>query len=538
MWPQECSTEKVNAACTVTIDRSYPVALPTIQMRKGQVVKVVIKSPLPFETLTLDLQSAQALAGTDQTAGFVTGALPQLKGALVQTTFAQKFVAENHILAIDGGGELPSVTAYKAAYEGFNNELTSFVNDVSAIYAQLNEAIGPLSPATLSDRTKRPSGSPVTGNVPLPWNPAQYGEWKDYIICEITGETCKKFVSDGVGGPDIYPKADLPTIKPLLARATALSNETTSTCSTTTPRPLACYIGDIKTAVSNLPDDEKKKLDDYMKTLDRDSAAFTADNTSIGSLIKDLGTYYANVKTSQNMGLVNPLALGEIGDPLDAKNGRNTNLAKFLGRQAVFSVNAVNEVATFTPSVPGSSAKKSVLSITVLYADPIFEASAGVFFSTLPNRSFANQTKVSGDPPVQGDVIITQTISRPTIVPYAGANWRLMPTFAWPDQRRGAVYLTGAVGLNANNAMVEFGVGPSISWRAVMFSTLYHWGHDVRLTQGEYVGQIWCNQTAAHDNILKCSGSPPAPSTEKYWTGAFGFGVSVRVPSLFSAAGK
>ena len=55
---KECSTEIVNADCTVTIDRSYPVVLPTIQMRPGAVVKVRIVHSLPFETLSLDLQSA------------------------------------------------------------------------------------------------------------------------------------------------------------------------------------------------------------------------------------------------------------------------------------------------------------------------------------------------------------------------------------------------------------------------------------------------------------------------------------------------
>jgi hypothetical protein len=540
LFAQECSTEKVNKSCIVTIDRSYPVALPTIQMRKGQVVQVIIKNPLPFETLTLDLQTAQALAGTDQTAGFVTGALPQLKGALVQTTFAQKFVAENQIQAIDGGSEPKIVTEYKNAYEQFNADLISFVDDVSSVYAQLNEAIGPISPTALSDKTTRQADSIVKGNVPIPWNPRQYQEWKGYLICEMTGETCKLFQFDKSPPPGMYLKTDLPAIKPLLARAALLSNKTATPCPTTRPPvlPLACYIVDIQEEVAKLTPPEQNKFADYLKTLDRDSATIAADNTSIAALVKDLGTYYANVKASQNMASMDPINLGAIPDPLDEKNERNTNLARFLGRQAVFSVNSVNEVATFAASVPGSSAKKSVLTITVLYADPIFEASAGVFFSTLANRSFANLTKVSGDPPVQGDVVITQTVSRPTIVPYAGANWRVLPTFAWPDKRRGAIYLTGAVGLNANNALVEFGAGPSISWRAVMFSALYHWGHDVRLTQGEYEGQIWCNQTTAHDNIPKCSGSPPAPSTEKYWRGAFGLGVSVRVPSLFSAAGK
>jgi hypothetical protein len=538
---EECSTEKVNRDCTVTIDRFYPVALPTIQMRKGQLVHVVIRNPFPFETLTLDLQSAQALAGTDQTAGFVTGALPQLKGSLVQTTYFQQYVEKFGVKTADGGEELESIKKYREAYASFSKELNSFVDDVSAVYSQINEVISPISPLALKEKTQRLPGATVKGNVPLPWKADKYQEWKDYLTCEMTGETCDLFESSDTRK---YPEAEMPQIRNLLARAALLNNKTVATCPDPKPpdpakQPLVCYMNAVKKEISALPQEEQSvKFGDYLKTLDRDSAVFAADNTSIIALIKDLSIYYANIKTSQNMALVDPISLGTIPDPLDQKVGQNVNLPKFLGRQVVFSLNAVNEVGTFAASVPGSSAKKSILTITVLYADPIFEASGGVFFSTLPNRSFANVTMISGDPPVLGDVVITQTISRPTIVPFAGANWRLLPTFAWPDRRRGAVYITGAVGLNANNAMIEFGAGPSISWRAVMFSTLYHWGHDVRLTQNEYVGQIWCNVTAAHGNIPKCSGSPPAPTTEKYWTGAFGFGVSVRIPSVFSAAGK
>src|ERR1700733_1519359 len=80
----ECSTEIVNPSCTLTIDRSYPVALPTIQVRPGATVIVQVKNGLPFESLSLDLQSSQAVAATDQTAGFVTAALPYLKGLLAQ----------------------------------------------------------------------------------------------------------------------------------------------------------------------------------------------------------------------------------------------------------------------------------------------------------------------------------------------------------------------------------------------------------------------------------------------------------------------
>jgi hypothetical protein len=72
---QECSTEKVNGSCTLTVDHSYPVTMPTVQMRPGARVRVKVVNTLPFEILSLDLQSTQALAGTDQTAALLTSAL-------------------------------------------------------------------------------------------------------------------------------------------------------------------------------------------------------------------------------------------------------------------------------------------------------------------------------------------------------------------------------------------------------------------------------------------------------------------------------
>jgi hypothetical protein len=58
----ECSTEKVNGSCTVYIDRRYPVTSPTIQMRRGQRVRVVVLNSLPsvFTTIHREVDSSSA----------------------------------------------------------------------------------------------------------------------------------------------------------------------------------------------------------------------------------------------------------------------------------------------------------------------------------------------------------------------------------------------------------------------------------------------------------------------------------------------
>ncbi|MGD0469249.1 MAG: hypothetical protein ABSA54_12805 [Terriglobales bacterium] len=54
---KECSTEKVNSDCTITIDRTYPITPPTIQVHPGHMVVVVVKNPQVFESISLDPQT-------------------------------------------------------------------------------------------------------------------------------------------------------------------------------------------------------------------------------------------------------------------------------------------------------------------------------------------------------------------------------------------------------------------------------------------------------------------------------------------------
>ena len=262
---------------------------------------------------------------------------------------------------------------------------------------------------------------------------------------------------------------------------------------------------------------------------------FSFYSVAVSNIEKDLGNYFINIDESPKESTA--CMPCNIADP--QKPGKKPLLGKFLGRQVVFALDAVNNVGTAATSVTTTAQRKAVVTITVLYADPRFELSTGTAISTLANRSFANQTNVTqsgGASPTQGNVVITQTIARPTDVLFAGANWRIPRNFVWPDHRRGAFHLTATVGVNVVNAATEFGVGPSISWLSRMFSALYDWGHDVKLTQGEFVGEVWCNETAATTTVPKCSGAPPTPSTEKYWRGVFAFGISVRVPSVFGGS--
>jgi hypothetical protein len=521
---KECSTEKVNDTCTVTIDRSYPVAVPTIQMRPGEKVRVKIDHPLPFEILSLDLQGAQAVAGTDQTAAFVTAAVPNLKGLIFLTQLA---TSKTGITVNFDGGPPASIKKYIEDLDRVKEQMDAYARNATTVYAQLNEVLGTI-PSDVLPAGQRPSSSKVSQNFPRPWAVDDYPKWRLWMLCEIGGgEECPG------------PRESGPPVRALLAAGASLVSAL-APCAKPPDQPdqkvVTCQMAAVQTEIGKMTQDDQDFFAPFLQALNNDKATLSADSAAIAAINTDLGKYWANIQSSSVITVPVPLAV--IVDPFDSNTGKNVTLQKSLGRQVVFAMNAVNEVGTPDASVLTATQKKSIVTITVLYADPRFEVSTGALFSMLPNRSFANQTLVtqnSGASPTPGNVVISQTIARPTVVLFAGGNWRVCHDFRWWDKRRGAVYLTGTAGVNVNNTAAEFGVGPSLSWRSVMFSVLYDWGHDVRLTQGEFVGQVWCNQTAPSSNglIPKCSGNPPSPSAEKYWRGSVAFGISVRVATVF-----
>ena len=186
-------------------------------------------------------------------------------------------------------------------------------------------------------------------------------------------------------------------------------------------------------------------------------------------------------------------------------------------RQVSYSVDALNLISNSSDAIPDPTKKKTLATITVLYGDARWEVSAGTFFSSLANRSFAASPVFTNG--VITDVQVTQSVLRPTVVPFAAANIRItddFPRLRW----RSALYWTGAVGVNPNTVSADVASGPSVSWRGLMFSALWHYGHDVRLTQGLHVGESLG---------VGFKGSLP---TQTYWTSSFALGVSVRVPSL------
>jgi len=524
-----CSTQKVNGDCTFVIDRLYPVTMPAIQVRSNGRVEVIVVNALPFERLALNPQSSQAIAGTDQIAGFLTSAFPNLKGLVVVSQSLGLTAGDLTIAPSDP----PEVQKVKADLLSLNKmleipdiqqQIDSFSSDASQLNLQIQQVFLPL-PRPVSGPAINPC-EPGNTNVgmPSPWQ--NYACWRRVVICQLTG-TCA-----GI--------APAPPITNVLRKGYSLvcrlPGAPTGTCASQFDDDgFGKQAKQTAADIAQLAPPDQAQFVDTLSDLQQRRNRLAAVNGPLSTAVKDLSTYLVNIQQVPGDPVsANGSVLGQITDPKHSASPQSAS-TKLLGRQVVFAVEATNQIAAFGDSVSAAAQRKAIITVTVLFADPIFEASAGVFFSSLPNRSFSNQTVVIQNPgavPTPGNIVITRTITRPTLLPFVAGNWRIGHDFL-VGQRRSAIYLTAAVAFNPYNTLPEFAVGPSLSWRAVMFSLLYHEGHDVRLTQGEFVGEVWCNATAANGQIPKCSGSPPAPSTERFWTGAVALGVSVRVPTIF-----
>jgi hypothetical protein len=185
-------------------------------------------------------------------------------------------------------------------------------------------------------------------------------------------------------------------------------------------------------------------------------------------------------------------------------------------RTVTYSLDVLNLVANSQEAIPLATNKKALATIAINFADQPnkkfigkpytalrWEASAGVFFSRLPNRTF---TLTSATPPAVQD-----SKTWPTAIPFAAGNYRLTDDLGsrWKEN----FYLTGAIGINPNNTTAEFGIGPSYSWRLLMISALAHIGHDTS----------WISMTPGSNGDLP---------TSSHWTVKGAIGISVRVPSL------
>ena len=545
--PPACSTEKVNHQdCTFTINRWYPVTFPTIQMSYGKKIIVRLENPLSFETATLDSAGTTLLPPSDQGAALLTAAIPNLQGLVFSTAIKPAAIAA---AAAARAGKKPAApgTSGNPAEDQVILELMQLqqmlenagatIDGVFAnaliVYAQLSQVLSPLPIAGAGSAGDVPALA-AAPNTPNPWVPSKFPIWRAYLLCELVGG-----YDCAIGTP--------PSVNEVLGHSDVLGQLSAlqSELAPSTSNPLFDqHVFDFlaqKTSndIKQLPAaSQQQYLDAWTLFTGQENrlvSVMASLGTTLPSVQKDFQTYYENIQlTLTNPVPGDPVQLGTITDPRTS----SSPYPPFLGRQVAFTVNVVNQIATSRASVITSQAKTAIVTITVLYADPRFETSAGVLFNFVHDRTFADQsitTPALGTSQTAGEMQIFETATRPTVVPFVAGHVRLGDDFI-VGHRRSAFYATGWIGINPNNTLPEYGAGPTFAWRSFMFSALYDRTHDTRLTPGSYVGQIVCSPSpTAGSSLPSCTPPPSAPTTTTFATNAFAVGISIRIPTTFAA---
>jgi hypothetical protein len=550
-------------------------------MKRGAHVSVYVFHPYAFEALTLDAGTATAFEGSDQISALVTAAGPVAKGAVLGTLDSgalsgallnsANFANMANLMSSQIGG-IPSRSPQEDLARRIVDELTGldhlltqainplpqYFSSARSIYSRVREIESNQPRATNSDGSLR-RGLGVPATVPNPWG--NFVRWRASITNDIMQQG-----QDTTAVLDRLPQPCQKSADPAQAVGPWL------------PSARACHSGspggvqlsdnpfeidpswndryhtltqDIGT-YSNGPHDQatyqriqtlKTELDDRYQ---RVSQAIPVANGSLPSLIAkispDMQTILANANAVRETP-ADPTFLGAIPPPphpIGPSDPQNVLAPyKALAPQVTYTVNAQNEIASSVLSLPAATQKQALATITVLFASPRFEGSAGTFFSLLPNKTFSNvtDTVVTGGVPTAVDVRIDRTrTDPPLVIPFVAANYRISNEFTWMGHRRGALYATLGLGLNPYNTQVEYMGGFSFSWRLLMFGPLVHLGHGSYLTQGEKMNQVWCVYgTPASGGPPACMGAPPSPSTKMYWTGAFAFEIGVRIPTTYNA---
>jgi len=465
----ECSLSKTNQKCVLIINRSNPVAPSAIQMYSGEYVTVVVKNPKSFERYFLDFQTGQATLSPDVASSVVQGLFPALAKLQISAHVAGAATLPHPCAVAEfSDPQWPKAKEVKASEKLFSACLDYLAHNAVGIYHELEPFVAPDS--------RTPGG--ITGAT------------------EIDDAHKAQIHSD---------------IKTFLDAETAMSGK------------IASISGDTK---YKIPEDAPAvaELVDIQKLID----AVAADLLGYDQRIKDIGNGYEvgwvecekliDVTTDEKQKKIMCVSIDSGTD--DPKIYRN-----MVTRTITYSLNTLNLVSNSQETAPDPTKKKPLASVAINFADTRtdfhsafrIEASAGVFFSGLPIRSFSASPVFTNG--VITDKKIVDNVIHPTVVPFGAANYRLTNDLPW-SRWKSNFYLTGAVGINPNTVSADFATGVTYAYRALMVSALCHFGHEVRLTQGLTVGE----SLGATFN-----GSIP---TKTFWTESFAIGVSVRIPSL------
>ena len=498
-YGEECSIAKTNHDCTLVIDRLNPLAPPTIQMYPKTTLTVVVKNPYFFERYFLDYTSGQLAQKPDVATSIATGLSPSLKNVNEIKEMMTLFL-----------GEPPPVRDCSVAgilAKGIPGAATALTHDTDVFYTGcLNDfAMNAKDIYHSLEFATAPDAHPQEGPGVLPTRDR---------LRKISAKAAALYNNEVQLSAAIAAAAKLDTIIPPPTPGAA------STAAIGPPPPAPPVPG-----TANLTAEQANEVRNWVAAVAL-ADAVAKDLYSFAYRINDLlaglppGGLPSGIVPCTSLGI--PLPKGTDSGPvclsLFPVTDPPVNNAKVVTRQVTYAIDTLNLIQNSQAAIPDPTKKRTVASVTIFYGEALWEISAGTFFSTLADRSFSISPVLTN-----GSLTgkrVTENVLHPTVVPFAAANYRI--GYDWKKPRwRTAFYWTFAVGINPNTVSTDFGTGPSISWRGLMFSLLWHAGHDTRLTQGLYKNEL-----------LGPSFSGSATS-QNYWRlDRVAFGISIRTPSL------
>lgn len=597
-----CSVAKTNMSCELTIDRSNPVAPPTIQMYSDQTLTVKLLNPLPSERYFLDFSTGVATATPDQAAA-ITTALTTNLGKLTALVLPP---AQEHALLLWQANPNPpppcdtlhladptwpprdgvanqqaefqkcfrqlahmAIPLYKAlepfvAPDALTSSPTKiepdyFFDRLSAIKSQIesyvqletsvSNKISTMAKVGVTPAAIDACPAAAVPGVPCPPLPLSYSPADSNAVTDLTDyQKLIDAVAADLSGYDLRLK-DLGTCG---YRDRPDGPDPLSYCwQNGFPYQIGTRVVDngsyyvlhtgVNACIKSTPEkscepsddpDEWTEVDDLTAKFEGPFAppAAGAEGYHPGDEVAFGGAIWTCISSCQNPPADPPAMPSPYWLRFSQKSAtpRIVTIASrqdasaiynnMVTRTITYSLDTLNLVSYSQQSAPLAANKKALASISINFADrpnkvaglpsgaPYtalrWEASAGVFFSWLPNRTFT----------VSSTGTVVDNKVRPIPVPFAAANYRLTGDFGgrWKQN----IYMTAAVGVNADNTTAEFGVGPSYSWRMFMVNFFCHFGHDYRYTSTTPSGSAGNLPTASH------------------WTEAAALGISVRVPSL------
>jgi hypothetical protein len=153
-----------------------------------------------------------------------------------------------------------------------------------------------------------------------------------------------------------------------------------------------------------------------------------------------------------------------------------------------------------------SKDKTDLGSISASWNSTRWELSAGTVFSARPITSYGVANSV-----------ITESNTRPMVVPFALAHYNLWETTA--GRYRVALLASGGMGVNVNTKSADFGYGLSLGYRGVYLSALNHKARETVLSGGLVTGQTVASSVTTVPTELKWKSRP-----------RLGIALTLRVP--------